>query len=141
MSLEDDDIHVNTASNDLFAMTGLVEERLAARPNILSLRLAINDWYFVETNADIAQYVWISYCELSDTEFTARMTNLADTGDTLVSLLLGAIAVDGLGSSIEVDVVELVKTMHCAVCELRTRLGWIRDGLIHDYPELLTPRQ
>lgn len=83
------------------------------------------DWYFVETNADLPQYIWHPYCELPKAEFTARMTNLANTGDTLVSLLLGAITVDELRSSIEVDVRELVKIIHFVLCKLRTRLGWM----------------
>lgn len=70
----------------------------------------------------------------------ARMSNLADTGDTLVTLLLGSIAVDGLDSRIELDIVELVKIMHRAVRKLRARLGWFRSGLVYDYPEILTPR-
>lgn len=121
-------------------MTGLLSERLSSRPNIWSLRLEINNWYFVEKTTDIAEFVWLSYCELEEADFTAKIADLADTGDTLVSLLVGAIAVDGLGSSIEADVVELLKEIHGAVCELRMRLDWVRCGLAHEYPGILAPR-
>lgn len=45
---KDNEIDVSTVSNDLFAMATLVEERLAPQPNMLSLRLAVDDWYFVD---------------------------------------------------------------------------------------------
>ncbi|KZP26996.1 hypothetical protein FIBSPDRAFT_886894 [Athelia psychrophila] len=117
---KDNEIDVSTVSNDLFAMATLVEERLAPQPNMLSLRLAVNDC--------MSRF------------HIARMSNLADTGDTLVTLLLGSIAVDGLDSRIELDIVELVKIMHRVVRKLRARLGWFRSGLVYDYPEILTPR-
>lgn len=125
--------------SDLFTMTGLASERLTMWPHISSLRLEVKNWYFVEQNSEIAQFVWLSYCELPEEEFVAKLTDLTDTGDTLVSLLVGAIAVDGLSSSIEVDVVGLLKTIHGAVCELRMRLSWVKCGLVHEYPDILIP--